>query len=216
MSRRLMNLLLTLAAWLLLYTGEAGATAPITSVTASFGMSPQWTASQPISGASSAVNPVQSVTQFTGRSSYTATGHIANECNQISSKIFSVGAGGTNAIDLSAAFVNVVGNPTATWARIKAVYIQLLSVAQDVTNGTACSSITIGNNGGNDWISQSFSGWLGAAASVFDLANGQQMSWSTDNAVGTVVDGTHKIMKLTNNDGAVAAAVEITLIGADA
>ncbi len=216
MSRRLVRLLLMLAAWLLLCPAESGATSPINTVTGSFGMSPQWSAIQTLAGAGPSVNNVQSSTQFTGKSNYTATGATANKCNQVSSKVFSVAASLTTTIDLSAAFTNVVGSTTATWKRIKAVHIQLLSVAQDSANGTACSSITIGNNVSNNWISQSHSGWLGSATSVFDLANGQQLSWSTDNAGGVVVDNTHKILLLTNNDVGVAAAVNITMIGADA
>lgn len=191
--------------------------APITAVTGSLSCIAQWNAAQTLPNASSAVQQPTSNTTINKKSNYSVTGAaVANGINQVMSRIYSVAGGGTTTIDLTAAIRNVVNDGTATLARIKGFMVRLLSVADDATNGTAASSITLGNSGANDWTSQGGSTGLGSATSTFVVKNGSWMGFGNDDAAGTVIDATHKNLKIANNDGAIAAAVELTFFGADA
>ncbi len=165
---------------------------------------------------SAAYNAPTAASTLSNKQSLVTGTSTAGQANQIYSGIQTIAASGTLAYDLSAVFTNVLGNAAATFARVKGVLIELLDAAQDATNGTLCSSITLGNSGANDWIEQSHSGWLGSATSVFDVPNGGFVAFGVNNAGGVVVDATHKILNIHNNDGSNAAAVRITLIGADA
>lgn len=209
----LISIAILVLSFLLLALGVA----PITAVTGSLSCIAQWNAAQTLANASSAVQQPTSNTTINKKSNYSVTGAaVANAINQVTSRIYSVAGGGTTTIDLTAAIRNVVNDSTATLARIKGFLVRLLSTTDDATNGTAASSITLGNSGANDWTSQSGSTGFGSATSVFTVKNGSWMGFGNDDANGTVIDATHKNLKIANNDGAVAAAVELTFFGADA
>jgi len=191
--------------------------APITSLATTISSIFNSNATQTLPNAPTAFPQFGPSGNITRAVQFTTGTTTARGANQQMAKIISVTAGGSTTIDLSAAFTNIVNASNATFARIKGIRISLLSPTDDSVNGTLASSITIGNNGSNDFISQSGNrGWLGSAASVFDLANGNDVCWKTVSANGVLVDATHKIIKITNNDGAVAAAVMVEFLGADA
>jgi hypothetical protein len=140
---------------------------------------------------------------------FTTGTNTANQVDELSSKIYSVAAGGTANIDLTA-LLDVLGN-TVSLVRVKGLLFQLLSTADDATNGTACSGVTIGNAGSN-----AFQMFLGAQAHTIVLGNGEAAAWLSPSAGGLTVNGTHKIVLITNNDVVNPAAVQVTVLGADA
>lgn len=189
--------------------------APITALTASLQCLLTFNAQQTVTGLTKGI---RNNDQVTPTATFSVTGAaVANGANQAYSAITSIGAGSSTTIDLSAALTNIVGSSTATFARLKAILIELVSTAQDSTNGTACTSITFGAAASNQFITQSSGrGFLGTTTSTHDVPNGGFYAFGVDNAAGVLVDSTHKSLKILNNDGAVPAAVRITLIGADA
>jgi hypothetical protein len=138
----------------------------------------------------------------------------ASQCNQYYRALLSIAGGGNTTIDLTS-FANAVGDAASSFTRVKAVRIRLLSTADDATNGSAASSITVGNNAADDWTSQGGSGGFGTAASTFVVPNGGFFEFGVPNTAGIPVDATHKIIKIANNDGAVAAKVEVMIIGGE-
>jgi len=137
--------------------------------------------------------------------------------DEFASNIITVTASSSATLDLTSV-QNILQTAGVTLARAKEIAFALLSSsnttpAYDSVNGTLAASVTLGNNGSNDFISQSGSGWLGSASSTFVIPNGAVMGFMTPSAAGVVVDSTHKIEKITNNDGALTAACQYFLGG---
>ncbi len=145
--------------------------------------------------------------------------------DEVVSKIYVITSSGNASIDLTS-LTDVVGQTAITLARIKGICIRLLSVADDATNGTAATSVTIDNTVTNALHAQSHSGWFDnaneglatggmgdATGSKITIPSGGMLLYALPNAAGVVVDSTHKIIKVVNNDGGVSAAVQVTLIG---
>jgi hypothetical protein len=85
--------------------------------------------------------------------------------------------------------------------------IQLLSAAQDSVNGTACSSITLGAHATAPWIGGPF-----GATDTYKINNGGKWLHADFSAAGlAVVATTGDILKIVNNDGAVAAAYKLSV-----
>jgi hypothetical protein len=147
-------------------------------------------------------NPKKSVAFTTGT-------NAAAKVNEIGSKIFSVAASGTATIDLRS-LLDVLGQ-SVTLVRVKGLLFQLLSTTDDPANGTACSGVTVGNAGSNPNAL-----FLGATSHTIVLGNGEAVAWLSPLAAGLTVDTTHRNVLLTNNDPGVTAAVQITVLGADA
>ena len=190
-------------------------TAPITNLTGVFAANVGLTISQTLSSVSSSLASLSMNPNITGTAKFTSVGTGANQVNQAASKIYSIAASSSTTIDMSAAITNLVNNSTATFARVKVIMIRLLSTTDDATNGTLAASITVGNAASNQFISQSGSGFLSSATSTEDIPNGGGRAFWCSNANGVVIDGTHKNLKIANNDAGLAAAVEVTLVGAD-
>lgn len=127
--------------------------------------------------------------------------------DQMLQALFSITAAGTTVLDFTT-FTDVLSRTGGSFARIKYVEFWLLSTADDATNGTACSSVTCGNTASNQQLL-----FLGAAAHTFVVKNGDIICYSNRSAAGLTVDGTHKSFLVTNNDGANAAALQITVVG---
>jgi hypothetical protein len=123
------------------------------------------------------------------------------------SKIYSIAGGGNTVIDLTS-LTDVLERSGGSFARLKYVEFRLLSTADDATNGTAATSVTIGNAAadGNTLF-------MDAAADTFTLLNGDFIIWGTRQAAGKAVASGTKNVKILNNDGAVAAKVQVTLVG---
>ena len=141
--------------------------------------------------------------------SFVTGANAASAANNLYSSLLSIPGGGTTTIDLTS-FTNIFGQAAQSAARIKGVFAHLLSTADDSTNGTACSGVTIGNAGANP--SPLF---LGAGTHTIVLANGAFVLWGTPVAAGVAVAGGTKNVLVTNNDGSVAAALRLTILTAD-
>lgn len=160
-------------------------------------------------GPTSLYGTVQAPTTLPKSITYVKGGNLANGVNVVYSALLTIAASGSTTVDLTS-ITEVLGS-SKTFARIKAVVIQLLSVADDSANGSACSSVTVGNAATN--ANKLF---FTAGTDSIDLANGDVVAWGTGAAAGIAVDGTHKNVKILNNDGAVGAKVLLTVLGADA
>lgn len=160
-------------------------------------------------GPTASYGTVQAPTTLAKSITYVKGGNLANGVNVVYSALLTIAASGSTTIDLTS-ITEVLGSSKA-FARIKAVIIQLLSTADDSTNGSACSGITVGNA-----ASTPNKLFMHAGTDTFDLANGDIIAWGTGAAAGIVVDSSNKGIKIVNNDGAVGAKVLLTVLGADA
>jgi hypothetical protein len=122
-----------------------------------------------------------------------------------------ISASGDASINLTS-LTDILGTSAVSLARVKDLSVNLLSEAQDATYGTNCTSITLGDSGTDDWVTQSHGGGLGAT-STFDLPNGGNLAASFPTAAGNVVDGTHKYLYVVNNDASNAAKVLTVIAG---
>ena len=109
---------------------------------------------------------------------------------------------------------NILQQVGIALARVKGYKIRLLAAsgrgAVDAVNGTACSSIQVGNAGSNPHRLE-----LGADAHTYRINNGGSHQHFDHSAAGfAVVTATARNVLITNNDAAVAAAVQVTLVGA--
>lgn len=135
-------------------------------------------------------------------------GTAADQVSQPITTTVAIAAGATSNLDLSGLLSNVVGDALATLSAIKHILIELISVAQDGTNGTACSGITIGNHATAAWV-----GPFGATG-TYVIKNGGYWAHEEPTAAGVaVVATTADLIKIVNNDGAVAAFVRVTILG---
>lgn len=116
-------------------------------------------------------------------------------------------ANGTPAtVDLTSV-TDFLGQSSVSFARVKAYMIRLISSADDATNGTLCSGITVNGSGGTN---------LAVLPGIANatLGNGDVLCWATNSATGTAVSGTTKNIYIANNDASHTASVQITIIGA--
>jgi hypothetical protein len=133
----------------------------------------------------------------------------AAQINEVASKIFDISASGTVTVNLQS-LLDVLGQ-TVVLVRVKGLLFQLLSSADDAENGTACTGVTIGNAG-----SHPFLGFLGGTTPTITLGNGEALGWLTPSANGDAVSSTVCNILITNNDATNPAAVQVTVLGADA
>lgn len=134
-------------------------------------------------------------------------------CDELISKVYSINASSSITIDLTS-LTDILLQTGVSLARVKGIMIRLLSATDDtVIPGTAAAYITVGNNGANDFVSQSGTGWLNGASSAFDIPNGGALAFLCPNAGGVIVDGTHKIIKIANGDGALVAKAQVSILG---
>jgi hypothetical protein len=205
----------------------------------------------------------------------------------MASYIVTVSAGSATTIDLTA-ITDMLQRSSQTFARVKAMLVRLLNVADDSTNGTACTSVTVGHSGqavtnlfpfnttagsgltvavtvtgdaitgvsigaaGSGYPKSSYflvaaiqstasqgiiavttnssgvptavavvaggSGYSAATLATTPLSFSTVFAGGCDmyfdaTAAGFTVSSTAKNVRIANNDGAVAAAVQITVIG---
>lgn len=137
-----------------------------------------------------------------------AFGTGVTQFNQPLTTTVSIAGGATNNFDLASSLTNVVGDASATLTGIKHILIELISVAQDATNGTACTGITIGNHATAAWAAPF------GATGTYAIKNGGYWAHEEPTAGGVVVtQTTADLIKIVNNDGAVAAYVRISVFG---
>lgn len=139
---------------------------------------------------------------------YTKGTNTLGQINEVYSKIISVPVGAPVTIDLTS-IADILGT-TFAFVRVKGWLIRVLTAAEDPT-GNAAVSVTVGNAGAN-----AFPFNLSVATTTVLVKNGAGWGYDEPSAAGITVDGTHKNVMLTNNDGALAAAIQVTFWGADA
>lgn len=193
----------------------------ISSLTSSLSVQAAWNAVNAITGLSEGVGNSNTVTKRSSLGTAAAAA-AAGGANQVASWIQTISASGSASIDLTSV-TNALQQTAVSLARVKAVFIQLLSVADDADIGTAATHVEVGNAASNCWASQSDKGWMKTVTQnledvngVFVIPSGGFLAFGTDNAAGVAVDSTHKVLKIANGDGAVTAKVRVTLIGSDA
>lgn len=135
-------------------------------------------------------------------------GTAVDQISQALTTTVSIAGGATNNFDLVGNMTNVVGDASAPLTGIKSILIELINVAQDATNGTACTGITIGNHATAAWVAPF------GATGTYVIKSGGYWHHEEPTAGGVAVTATTAdILKIVNNDGAVAAYVRITIIG---
>lgn len=175
----------------------------ITSLTGTVNLSVSWQATQTDAVYGNINNAIgrQAQLQF-------GTSNSTTPSNQLMVIRQSVSAGGTATIDLSTAKTNVVQNASATIVKVHAAMISLLTAAEAPGVGTACSGVHVGAAATNP-----INLFLGADDSTVELKTGEKICWIGSETNARTIDSTHKSLLITNDDGAVAAVVEITLVG---
>lgn len=184
----------------------------LSSLTATLQMSLNWTAQNNITG--SDYSAVQQSTNI--RKSLTVGTSLGNAvaggADELISYVVSIAGGGTATIDFTS-LTNILQTAGISLARVKFIAIRLLNVADDSVVGTAATYVTVGANATNPFFSQSGSGFLATNTSSLDVPSGGVFAFGTPSAAGVLVDGTHKILKIVNGDGAVTAKVQLSLVG---
>jgi len=185
----------------------------ISALTAFTNSQVNWSAAENLTGSN--YPPLSNAGNFAKQISITNT--IANASagggDVFASFLLIISSSSSSNVDLTS-ITNILQQTGVTLARVKSIVIRLLSTTDDPVNGTAASSIIVGNNGSNDWISQAGAGWFTTAGSELTIPNGGVVLFGTPSAAGVLVDSTHKIIKIANSDGALNAAVQVTLLAA--
>ncbi len=178
----------------------------ISSLTVTTNQTQRWNAQNTSTGS---IAPIVNGSQNNAQQTYgTAAANAAlGGADEYFNFLITLAASASSTLDLTT-MTNVLNQASVSIARIKAYQFQLLSVAQDATNGTACSSVTIGNAVSN---AQLFN--LGGTTPTFTVYTGGAWSYQDERAGGFTVDGSHNNLKFLNNDGAVAAAIRVQIIG---
>lgn len=125
------------------------------------------------------------------------------------SYIISLAASANTTVDLTNV-TNIVQQSGVSFARIKGYMIRLLSTSDDSTNGTNCTSITVGAAASNMQNLE-----LGGNTNTFTLGNGGCHQHFDPSAAGfSTVGASTKNIKFLNNDATNAAAIQLTVAGA--
>lgn len=135
-------------------------------------------------------------------------------CDELILGYASIAASGHTDIDLtSLTDIAGVSGITLSGGKVKAYLFALLSAAQTApdgsTVGNGCSGISLGNSGANDYKLN-----LDVGTDLLNVNNGGLLFYADGSAAGmSAVDATHKIIRVLNNDGAIAAKVVYMLAG---
>jgi hypothetical protein len=126
--------------------------------------------------------------------------------------LLEVAPSGTYTVNLKSV-VDVLGQTLTSMVRLKYLEWTLVSVAQataagDISMGSACTQVTIGNAGAN--AHQTF---LGADTHTVVLTSGRTVLMNDPSGAGLAVDATNRDILITNNDAAAAAKVLMVAAG---
>jgi hypothetical protein len=126
--------------------------------------------------------------------------------------VLTITASSNTTLDLTA--LTGIANDSVNFAKLKGYRFHLLGATETApdasTAGTACSSITVGNAAANAHPLN-----MGGTTPTFDVGNAGIQQTGDGRAAGfsQVVDGTHKNIKILNNDGVNSAKVVVTIWG---
>lgn len=138
---------------------------------------------------------------------------VSGGADEVASFLQMIAAGGSATINLRS-ITNILQQTGVALARLKGYKIRLLAAsgngAIDSVNGTTCSSISVGNAAVAANPLE-----MGAGTTTYTIKNGGSHQHFDPSAAGfvTVTDSSRNVL-IANNDGSVAAAVQVTLIGA--
>lgn len=138
---------------------------------------------------------------------------VSGGADEIVSFLQVIAPGGSATINLQS-ITNILQQVGIALARVKGYKIRLLAAsgngAVDSVNGTTCTSIQVGNAASNPHPLE-----LGSTTTTYRINNGGSHQHFDPSAAGfAVITPAARNVLITNNDGAVAAAVQVTLIGA--
>ena len=167
-----------------------------------------WSVANNAPASSLSLPSTQNSGQTTKKISFVTGGNIARGANEFASFFNTITAGGSLTINLQS-LTDILGFTGIVLLRVKGYRLWLLSVADDATNGTVASSVTIGNAGANPFPFE-----LGAGSQTRTLQNGDSISYETGSAAGLAVSAGALNVKIQNNDGGNAACVLFDIFGA--
>lgn len=178
------------------------------TITASIG----WQATKNITGSDYSSNQNNSTIRKTMTIGTTVANAVAGGGDELYSAVTSLAPSASLSLDLTS-FADILSQSGISLARVKAILIRVLSTTDDSVIGTAATPCMIDCTVANALLSQSGSGWFKAATSTFDIPNGGFIMFGTPAAAGVLIDGTHKVVKVTCNDGSLTAKLQVTAIG---
>lgn len=167
-----------------------------------------FTATQNLPASSLNYPPYGLQTQQGKKVSFSTGGNIPGGINEIFLLYVTIAPGGSATINLQN-LQDILGNQGVVLVRLKMIELELVAVADDATNGTNASSVTVGNAGSNP-----HGLFLDSATGTFTLQNGQPIGSGRPDAAGYLVSGAANQVKFSNNDGVNSATVRVMLFGA--
>lgn len=166
-----------------------------------------WTAQDDLTG--DEYNPVQNQGNLSKNLSLgtTSNNNQAGGADQLVSYIATVAANSNSTIDLTS-LTNILQQTSQSFARLKGAQIRLLSTSDDATNGTNCTSITVGNASANQCNLN-----LSTNATMTIYSGGAWMYFDPTAAGFVAVNSSQKNLYIVNGDANVAAKVMVSLFG---
>lgn len=141
----------------------------------------------------------------------TTASNAAGGGNAVYAAVHSLGNSANVTIDLT----NVT-DPYGTsfaFATVKAVSVELFSVAQDSTNGTNCTSVLLGGASANQALAGT-GGLFGHTSDKVRVTNGGHFQWASGAAAGVAVaNESTDLLFLENQDSGNSAYARVTIIG---
>lgn len=178
----------------------------LSSLNATFAFSFKWVASNNLTGTdyqavsnSGNLAPSENILSTVANAS-------AGGGDELVSYIITIANSGNSTVDLTS-LTDILQTAGVNLARVKGWMIRLLSTDDDATNGTNCTSITVGNAASNQWNMN-----LGTNATA-TIKNGGFFGYCDPTAAGETVNATKKNLYIVNNDSGNSAAVQISLVG---
>jgi hypothetical protein len=188
------------------------------SLTATLTAQLGWTAQKNVVGSDYSANVNASTIKKSLAVGTSAANAAVGGADELYSAVTSLTASASASIDLTA-IADILNQAGISLARVKGILIRVLSATDDNVIGTAAVGVVIDGTVTNALSSQSNSGWFSNAAegaaggSKLTVPNGGFVAFGTPSAGGVVVDATHKVIKITNLDGAVTAKCQISVMG---
>lgn len=179
--------------------------AALTSLNYNQKVSPSWTAALAVMGLTNNTANANNKQRAYSLSSAVANA-VAGGADTIYAVVSTIAASGTLTIDLTS-FADIMGRTGTSMARLKAYHIRLLDVTDDAAIVAQATSVTVGGGANAHRLNQTLN------TTTFDLGPGESQEWITPGAAGIVTDGTHKNVKVLNNDATNAAKVLVILVG---
>jgi len=166
-----------------------------------------WAVAQNAPASSLNLNPSGQTNKISAKINFKTGGPIPGGTNEFFLQFVTIAPGGSATINLQNV-TDVLGFTGIVLARLKELFIWLLSPTNDATNGTNASSVTVGNA-----PAAPFQPYGMNAGGTFTLNNSQPIGSGDPGAVGQVVNAGAQNIKLVNNDLVNSACVLLAGFG---